>query len=140
MRFQTSREIAADTARVYAAFADSARLATWWGPAGFTNTFNFCDFRTGGTWTYVMHGPDGKDYENECVFDEIVPSGRIVIQHVSLPRYLLTIELEPTANGGTLVRWNQEFEKPKVAAAIAHIVEPANEQNLDRLTAEVLRA
>jgi hypothetical protein len=36
------------------------------------------------------------------------------------------------------VTWEQEFEKPDVARGIAHIVVPANEQNLDRLTAEVL--
>jgi hypothetical protein len=37
-----------------------------------------------------------------------------------------------------LVEWVQAFDSPEVAAAVRHIVEPANEQNLDRLTAEVL--
>lgn len=32
----------------------------------------------------------------------------------------------------------QGFESPEVARQIEHIVVPANEQNLDRLTAEVL--
>lgn len=62
-----------------------------------------------------------------------------MIQHVSQPHYVLTILLEPTGDGGTLVHWEQEFENPKVAEGIAHIVIPANEENLDRLTAEVLR-
>jgi hypothetical protein len=35
------------------------------------------------------------------------------------------------------ISWNQEFDNDDVAASIARIVEPANEQNLDRLTAEV---
>jgi hypothetical protein len=81
----------------------------------------------------------GKNYPNESVFQNIEPSKRVVIQHVSQPRYLLTISLEPTDNGSTLVRWEQEFENPKVASGIEHIVVPANEQNLDRLSAEVLR-
>lgn len=139
MTFRTSREITADPSSVFAAFEDSARLATWWGPAGFTNTFVVCEFEPGGKWTFVMHGPDGKDYPNESAFLAIEPSKRIVIRHESKPRYRLTVTLEPTDAGGTLVVWEQEFDNPKVAAAIEHIVVPANEQNLDRLSAEVLR-
>jgi hypothetical protein len=59
-----------------------------------------------------MHGPDGKNYPNEMVITEIEPPKRIVIHHVSQPRYLLTVTLEPTADGGTLVGWNQDFENP----------------------------
>lgn len=140
MTFQTSREIAADPSEVFAAFSDSTRFAAWWGPADFTNTFASCEFEPGGKWSYVMHGPEGRHYPNESIFREIEPARRIVIQHVSSPRYLLTISLERLDRGGTLVRWEQTFEKPKVASAIAHIVVPANEQNLDRLSAEVLRA
>src|SRR5688572_7735879 len=108
MAFETSRKIDAPPSRVFAAFTDTARLAVWWGPAGFTNTFKVCEFRPGGTSSYVMHGPDGKDYRNESVFRDIQPSKKVVIHHVSLPRYLLTITLEPTTSGGTLVRWEQE--------------------------------
>ncbi len=138
MSFQTSREIAAPPSSVFAAFEDSARLQIWWGPAGFTNTFKTCEFKSGGKWSFVMHGPNGRDYPNESVFRDIEPSKRIVIQHVSKPRYLLTVTLDPTDNGGTFVRWDQEFENAKVASGIKHIVVPANEQNLDRLSAEVL--
>lgn len=138
MAFRTSREIPAPPAAVFAAFQDGARLATWWGPAGFTNTFATCDFRPGGHWKYVMHGPDGKNYPNESVFREVEPGRKVVVEHVSQPRYRLTIVLEPTARG-TLVLWEQAFEDPRTAKGVAPIVVPANEQNLDRLTAEVLR-
>ncbi len=140
MTFRTSREIAASPAEVFAAFADTARLAKWWGPAGFTNTFSICEFRTGGEWAYVMHGPDGMDYKNQSVFYEVESLKRVIIHHISKPKYVLTIDLEEMSDGGTRVRWEQEFEKPQVAEGIAHIVVPANEQNLDRLSAEVLRA
>jgi uncharacterized protein YndB with AHSA1/START domain len=139
MSFRTSREIPADPARVFAAFTDPARLAAWWGPAGFTNTFETCEFRTGGRWRFVMHGPDGKGYRNESTFREIEPGKRVVIEHVSHPHYVLAIDLEPTASGGTRVHWEQTFENPKAEAGLAPIVVPANEQNLDRLSAEVLR-
>ena len=139
MTFRTSREIPAPPSSVFAAFEDRTSLEIWWGPAGFTNTFETCEFKPGGRWSYVMHAPNGKDIPNESVFREIEPCKRILIQHESKPRYLLTVTLELTDNGGTRVQWEQEFENPKVAGAIKHIVEPANEQNLDRLSAEVLR-
>lgn len=62
-----------------------------------------------------------------------------MIHHVSQPRYLLTVTLEPTADGGTLVGWNQDFENPEVGRRLERILVPANEQVLDRLSAEVLR-
>jgi uncharacterized protein YndB with AHSA1/START domain len=136
--FTSSREIPAPPERVFAAFTDPARLARWWGPAGFSNTFTVCEFKTGGRWLFVMHGPDGKDYANESVFAAVEPPGRVVIDHVSLPHYQLTITLTPTV-AGTRVGWEQVFENDKVAAAIAHIVEPANEENLERLATEVRR-
>lgn len=140
MSFETSRDIAADPAQVFAAFDDAERMACWWGPAGFTNTFHSRQFKTGGAWSYTMHGPGGKNYPNESVFKEITPAAKIVIEHISQPKYVLTISLEPNGASGTRVHWQQIFDDPRVAAGIAHIVMPANEQNLDRLAAEVLRA
>jgi len=136
--FKTAREIPVTVEEVFAAINDPERLARWWGPADFTNTFKVYEFKNGGHWSYVMHGPDGKNYPNESVFRNIEPCKRIVIQHISQPKYLLTVVLEPTDSGGTLIRWEQEFENPKVASSIEHIVVPANEQNLDRLSVEVL--
>jgi uncharacterized protein YndB with AHSA1/START domain len=135
--FNTSREIPANVEDVFAAFSDPERLARWWGPAGFTNTFNICEFTNGGRWSYVMHSPHGGNPKNESVFEKIEPLKKVVIQHVSEPKYRLTIDLVPSETG-TVVSWSQEFENPDVASRIAKIVVPANEQNLDRLTAEVL--
>lgn len=135
--FIHSRKITAHPDQVFAAICNPQRLAKWWGPEGFTNSFEVCDFKVGGAWIYTMHGPDGKDYANESVFAEIEINKKVVIQHESLPKYTLAISLAPS-DQGTLVSWSQTFEKPEVAKAIAHIVGPANEQNLDRLTHEVL--
>ncbi|UOF00624.1 SRPBCC family protein [Bdellovibrio reynosensis] len=136
--FQTSRKIAAPIESVFAAISTPERLARWWGPEGFTNTFEICEFKPGGLWKYIMHGPDGRDYPNETVFAEIESPKKVVIQHASLPKYTLVITLASEKNE-TLVSWAQTFDKPEVAKAIAHIVVPANEQNLDRLIAEVTR-
>lgn len=134
--FDTSREIPAAVEQVFAAFQPE-RLARWWGPAGFTNTFDLCELRPGGRWSYVMRGPDGRRYKNESVFAELEPPTKVVVRHVSEPKYLLTITLAPST-GGTRVAWSQVFERPEVGERLARIVGPANEQNLDRLAAEVL--
>ena len=102
------------------------------GPSGFTNTFEVFEFKEGGRWKFVMHGPNGSNARNESVFLKLDPPQALVIQHISPPHYLLTVTLEPH-NGGTMISWNHEFEDSAVATRIRHIVEPANEQNLDRL-------
>ena len=134
--FQTSREIPATPAAVFSAIADPQRLARWWGPDGFRNSFEVCDFRPGGAWKFIMHGPDGANYPNESVFFAIEPDYKVVIDHACQPFFQLTVELQPSA-AGTQVHWTQVFADAAVAAAVAHIVEPANEQNLSRLAAEV---
>ena len=136
--FSTSREIPATVEQVFAAISHSERLARWWGPAGFTNTFSVCEFNNGGRWSFIMHGPDGKNYPNENVFAEIESPGKVVVQHASEPKYRLTITLAPSA-AGTVVSWSQAFESAEVARRLEHIVVPANEQNLERLSVEVLR-
>jgi len=136
--FNTSREIPATVEQVFAAICDPERLARWWGPAGFTNTFSVCEFKKGGRWSFTMHGPDGKNYPNENVFAEIELPKKVVVQHASEPKFRLTIGLAPSA-AGTVVSWSQAFESPEVASRIERIVVPANEQNLERLSVEVLR-
>ena len=129
--FRTSREFPAKPSTVFAAFADPSRLAKWWGPNGFSNTIHTFDFRPGGSWTFSMHGPDGQTYPNECVFSSIVGNEKVVIKHQSQPQFELTITLHESA-AGTLVVWEQVFADASIASAIRHVVEPANEQNLER--------
>ena len=132
--FRTSRVLPVPPARVFEAFARPAELARWWGPAGFSNTFEVFEFNRGGRWKYVMHGPNGANFQNESVFRTLEAPSSIVIRHESPPRYVLTVTLA-AHESGTQVTWNQEFDDPGVAGRIRHIVEPANEQNLDRLQA-----
>ena len=136
--FRTSRQLPATPEQVFAALIDPVRLARWWGPAGFTNTFTVFEFKQGGRWSLTMHGPDGTNYPNEYVFAEVESPTNVVVEHVLEPRFRLTIALAPSAPG-TIVSWAQAFESAETARRIEHIVVPANEQNLDRLAAEVLK-
>jgi uncharacterized protein YndB with AHSA1/START domain/GNAT superfamily N-acetyltransferase len=134
--FHTTRDIAATPESVFAALSNPRRLARWWGPAGFTNSFEICEFRPGGRWVFTMHGPDGASYHNESEFLEIVPGSNLRIRHVSPPHFELVIRLTAVERG-TTVSWTQTFDDPALAERVRSIVEPSNEQNLDRLEAEV---
>ena len=63
---------------VFSVWTDPKHLAQWWGPYGFTTTTSSFDMRPGGVWRFVMHGPDGTDYENRITYDEIVRPERLV--------------------------------------------------------------
>jgi uncharacterized protein YndB with AHSA1/START domain len=137
--FHTSRVLPYPPESVFDSFARPERLARWWGPLGFSNTFETFEFENGGRWKFVMHGPDGSHHPNLSIFREVSAPSRVVVQHLSLPHFVLTVTISPH-EAGTRVEWTQEFEDSKVANSIRHIVEPANEQNLDRLLAVVSEA
>jgi len=134
--FQNSRHFAHSPQAIFAAIQDPERLARWWGPKGFSNHFEVFEFRRGGRWLFDMVGPDGTRYANASVFFHIEENHQVVIDHTCAPHFRLTITLTPEA-GGTRVQWLQVFEDAAFAQAMKHILEPANEQNLDRLGAEL---
>jgi uncharacterized protein YndB with AHSA1/START domain len=131
-----TRIIDAPRELVWRAFSEPEHLAQWWGPKGFRNTFHEFDLRPGGHWRFIMHGPDGTDYKNESVFVEVVQPGQIVFDHVSAPLFRMTITLDDRA-GKTAITWRMLFESPGVCDALKPICVPANEQNFDRLDAEL---
>ena len=132
--FRHSIELRAAPSKVFGAFEDPEAFAAWWGPDGFSNTFHVLELRTGGRWVYTMHGPDGRDYPNESEFLEVVPGALVRVKHVSLPRYELSISLEPLGSG-TRLSWLAEFENETFAEKMRDFLESANEQNLHRLAA-----
>lgn len=136
-RFVHSRLIGATPAQVFSAFTQPERLARWWGPDGFSSTFETFDLRPGGSWRFVMHGPDGTNYPNTNVFKTVEPPNRIEIDHISEDHHFV-LNITLTGKGSqTLVGWEQTFDTVEHKQLIAPWVEPANEQNLDRLQREV---
>ncbi len=76
-----SRVIEAPRALVFEAFTEVRHLSRWWGPNGFTTTTRMFEFRVGGEWDFVMHGPDGTDYQEWISWTEIDPPARIALRH-----------------------------------------------------------
>ena len=96
----TARILPARPEAVFSAIADPALLTRWWGPNGFSSSFQTFDFRPGGDWVFTLHGPDGTDYPNVCRFIEIVADQRVVIEHLNMHWFELTLSLAPQ-DGGT---------------------------------------
>lgn len=84
-----TRVLRAPRELVWQAFTDPEYFANWWGPSGFTNTTQNMDFRVGGEWRYIMHGPDGRDYPNLIHFTQIDAPSRIAYRHGG------TVDTEP---------------------------------------------
>src|SRR5580765_571576 len=118
--FHTQRVVPRAPQQVFEAFARPEVLARWWGPNGFTNTFEVFEFRPGGRWKFVMHGPNGSNHPNESVFLELHGPSKLVVQHLSPPRFVLTVALA-AHEAGTAITWTQEFEDSAVATRIRHI-------------------
>lgn len=129
----TQRVLPFSAEAIYGAFAKPEVLASWWGPDGFSNTFDVFEFKIGGRWHFTMHGPDGRHYANTSFFANLEPNRSIVVRHDCAPFFTLTISLAPVAEG-TLLNWDQAFDDSETAHAVQAVVGTANEQNLDRLT------
>jgi uncharacterized protein YndB with AHSA1/START domain len=109
-----TRVFAAPRALVFSAFTDPRHLAQWWGPDGFSLTTGAFEFRPGGVWRFVMHGPDGRDYQNRVIFDEIVPNARIAYRHddgsddADSIKFQTVVTFDDDA-AGTAVTWRATF-------------------------------
>ena len=133
----TERVFEAPRAQVFAAFSDPAVLARWWGPQGFTNTFQDFEFQAGGAWRYVMHGPDGVDYQNESVFLDIVAPELIMFKHESGHAFQGIFVFTDEGEHATRVHWTMRFPNQPARDAVKDFVVLANEENMDRLAAQL---
>jgi uncharacterized protein YndB with AHSA1/START domain len=135
----STRTFAASRDEVFAAFADPARLARWWGPKGFTTTVHELDLRPGGAWRLTMRAPDGTEYPSESVFVEVARPERIVFRHLTAghPYEMLVTMVEE--GRGTKVTWRMRHATAEECARVRPYVIEGNEQNFDRLAAELAR-
>jgi len=122
---------------VFAAFSEPVRLARWWGPQGFTNTFQEFDFRPGGAWRFTMHGPGGAAYAMDHQFMDIAAPERIVVRHLQQGHDFTLTMTFATQDNGTELTWEMRFADPAEAVKVRDFVLRANEENFDRLAAHL---
>ena len=92
-------------------------------PDGFTTTTHSFEFRPGGVWRFVMHGPYGRDYQNRITFDEIVPPERIVYRHgggedVEPVQFTQTVTFEDLGISQTRLTWRGRFPSAEERARV----------------------
>lgn len=79
-----SRVFEAPRERVFKAWTSANHIENWWGPNGFTTTTHEFRFVPEGVWSFVMHSPEGIDYDNKIVFHQITAPQKIVYEHDNL--------------------------------------------------------
>lgn len=107
--FVVERTYDVSPARVFAAWADPAAKARWFG-GGEEETGEYkLDFRVGGQELSRGAGPDGELYTYEARYQDIVPEQRIVYTYdmhrdeTRISVSLATVELEPDGGGTRLI-------------------------------------
>ncbi len=99
-----SRVFDAPPELVWKVWTDSRHINNWWGPQGFTNTTHTMEVRPGGIWRFVMHGPDGRDYDNLITYLEVSEPRRLRYKHggdveCEPVNFEVEVNFEPLADG-----------------------------------------
>ncbi|MCW5911066.1 MAG: SRPBCC domain-containing protein [Cyclobacteriaceae bacterium] len=124
---------------VYEAWKDPTHLKVWWGPKGFTNTFNRFDFWEGGRWSFVMHAPDRGNFRNECTFTTIREPELIVWDRQSKPLFQVEVAFSALSDNETRVTFRQKFATVAECNKIKKYTVGKNDENMDRLEEELKR-
>lgn len=108
---------------VWKAWTDPKHLSEWWGPNGFSTTTKSFEMKPGGIWRFVMHGPDGRDYENRILFDEIVRPERIAYRHDDGSENAESMQFRQTVTfedigGKTRLTWKSVFQTAEERARV----------------------
>ncbi len=133
----SSRIFPVDNVLLFRAWSEPNHLKNWWGPAGFTNTFHEFDFRMGGRWKFVMHGPDKGNYQNECEFTKIVAPTLIEWKRITQPLFNVVAQFEIVDQHQTKLIFKMVFDTPEECAKIKKFVVDKNEENFDKLEIEL---
>lgn len=133
----SSRIVNASQKLVYCAWSEPDHLKNWWGPAGFTNTFNEFDFRVGGKWSFIMHGPDRGNYPNECEFIKIEEPSLIAWKRHSKPLFQILATFEEISSEKTKIVFKMLFDSAEECNKLRPFVVDKNEENFDKLEKEL---
>ena len=119
--------------KVFEAWSNPDQLKVWWGPKGFSNTFELFDFRPGGQWKFVMHGPEKGNYKNECEFLEIDEPDLIYWKRLTQPLFQVCATFEEIEKGKTKLTFRMIFDSVEACNKIKPFALDKNEENFDKL-------
>lgn len=114
---------------VWDAWIEPDQVAQWWGPRGFTLTTYSKDVRTGGSWHYVMHGPDGTDYQSKTQYLEVEKYSRMVYDHGGYedraPLFRVTVTFAEVKGGKTKMEMTMTLPTPEAARETEKFIKKA---------------
>ena len=131
-KIETERTVNYAPEQIFGAFRNPDLLSKWWGPNGFTNTFEIFEFKEGGLWKFTMHSPDGHDFLNESRFLKINEPDIIILDHTVAPLFQAHFTFTKVPEG-CRIGWSMVFNDAQTCKNVAKYARAANEQNIDRL-------
>ena len=129
----STRIFPVDQSTLFKAFSNAEHLANWWGPAGFTNTFTEFDFREGGKWDFMMHGPEKGNYHNVAEFVKISEPELIAWKRHSQPLFNVVFTFEKIDENSTKLLFRMIFDTEDACNKIKKFAVDKNEENFDKL-------
>ena len=129
-----SRVLNAPRELVWEVWTNPEHIKNWWGPEGFSNTISTMNIEPEGVWEFVMHGPDGTAYKNKHIYKEIIKPEKLVLDHVSTPKFRMTATFEAQGNK-TLVTLHSVFESAEQLQEVIKVfkADVGMIQNMDRM-------
>lgn len=119
---------------VWKVWTEPEHIAKWWGPNGFSNTIHIMEVKPGGTWDFIMHGPDGTDYKNTNRFTEVIKYKKLSFEHITGPLHSVTVLF--TAQGDkTLLEWKSVFQSAEQLEQVIKVfkADVGMRQNVEKL-------
>jgi uncharacterized protein YndB with AHSA1/START domain len=99
--------------KVYAAWAQPAKLMQWFGPDAGAVTRAELDLRVGGRYVVVFHTEDGEEHHVSGVYREVVRDEKLVFTWAwrSTPEResLVTVRIRPDGEGTSLTLVHEQF-------------------------------
>jgi uncharacterized protein YndB with AHSA1/START domain len=107
------RRLKATPTKIYGAWTDPKKIASWFGPAGSQMVLAEADARVGGRYRLVMRAPDGEEHDVSGSYREVVPNEKLVFTWAwrSTPEResLVTVLLKADGDGTLLTLMHEQF-------------------------------
>jgi uncharacterized protein YndB with AHSA1/START domain len=105
---------------VFEAMSKPEHLLKWYGPHSCPLVSCQMDFRVGGSWRFILRGPDGRDMGMKGVYREIMPPERLVSTEGfdDYPGESLNTVTLTEKDGQTTLRVSVIYPSPEVRDAV----------------------
>lgn len=133
--FRTEHTFDVSQEKLFDAWTNPEILKRWWGPNGFTTTINEFDLRAGGHWRLVMHGPDGRDFDNHAEFIRVDKPKLLTWFRHTAPFFKVIVEFKKVSENQTSLKWDMIFKDSHTTNQMRSFLEEKNAENIEKLNA-----